>query len=129
MLKLRIGPVSVSQAPSGSGQKECWRCGAPFVCGAGDAGEDCWCKSAPPAPIQNADADCLCPTCLTDVAPAGRDVLSQPMPSPCIKLCRIDPESGLCSGCLRTLDEIAAWTAFSDQERQAVFDALPSRKI
>ena len=31
--------------------------------------------------------------------------------SPCIKVCVIDPASGLCTGCWRSLDEIAAWRA------------------
>ena len=31
------------------------------------------------------------------------------MPSPCISVCRMDAVSGLCEGCFRTLDEIAAW--------------------
>ena len=31
------------------------------------------------------------------------------LPSPCISVCRMDPASGLCQGCLRTIDEIVAW--------------------
>ncbi|WP_306027692.1 DUF1289 domain-containing protein [Stappia sp. MMSF_3263] len=48
--------------------------------------------------------------------------------SPCIKVCRIDPRSGLCTGCLRTLDEIAGWATLSAAERGAVMAALPSRQ-
>ena len=29
--------------------------------------------------------------------------------SPCINVCRMDARSGLCDGCYRTIDEIAAW--------------------
>ncbi len=47
--------------------------------------------------------------------------------SPCVKLCRIDPESGLCEGCGRTLGEIAAWTRMSDEERDAVMVDLAAR--
>ena len=37
------------------------------------------------------------------------EVWSRPEPqSPCRKVCVIHPESGLCIGCLRTIDEIAA---------------------
>lgn len=46
--------------------------------------------------------------------------------SPCIKLCRI--ESGLCLGCLRSLDEIAAWSAMTDADRRAVMAQLPARR-
>lgn len=47
--------------------------------------------------------------------------------SPCIKLCRIDPESGLCVGCLRTLDEIAGWAGFPAGQRRAIAQELPGR--
>ncbi|MGA1318970.1 MAG: DUF1289 domain-containing protein, partial [Rubrivivax sp.] len=29
------------------------------------------------------------------------------VPSPCINVCRIEPASGWCEGCARTLEEIA----------------------
>ncbi len=35
------------------------------------------------------------------------------VPSPCIRVCRMNPHSGLCEGCLRTLDEIIQWSAAS----------------
>lgn len=39
----------------------------------------------------------------------------------------MDPISGLCRGCQRTLDEIARWGEMSDAEREAVLAALPAR--
>lgn len=47
--------------------------------------------------------------------------------SPCIRVCRIDPANGLCTGCLRTLDEIAGWASFSEAERSAINAALADR--
>ena len=47
--------------------------------------------------------------------------------SPCTSVCTIDPSSGLCAGCLRTLDEIARWSAMDDDEKRAVIAALPDR--
>lgn len=47
--------------------------------------------------------------------------------SPCIKICVIHPESRLCTGCLRSIDEIGAWSAMSPQVRREIMDALPSR--
>jgi len=47
--------------------------------------------------------------------------------TPCIKVCRIDPHSGLCTGCLRSLDEIAAWGRMSSAERRRVMAELPRR--
>lgn len=49
------------------------------------------------------------------------------VPSPCINVCVIDPGTGWCRGCLRTLDEVAGWTAFSDAEKQAVLERLRER--
>jgi uncharacterized protein len=48
--------------------------------------------------------------------------------SPCIKVCQMDPQRGLCLGCARTLDEIARWGSMSDAEREAVLLLLDARK-
>lgn len=47
--------------------------------------------------------------------------------SPCIKVCMIHPESRLCTGCLRSIDEIAAWGRMTPQERHALIEELPER--
>ncbi|MEZ2405526.1 hypothetical protein GGC47_000230 [Bosea sp. OAE752] len=47
--------------------------------------------------------------------------------TPCIKVCVIDPASGLCEGCGRTLDEIAQWSGLSEAERLAIMAELPER--
>jgi predicted Fe-S protein YdhL (DUF1289 family) len=47
--------------------------------------------------------------------------------SPCIKLCTIDPRSGLCIGCGRTLAEIAAWSTMDETARQAIMHDLTTR--
>jgi predicted Fe-S protein YdhL (DUF1289 family) len=49
--------------------------------------------------------------------------------SPCVKVCRMDPERGLCLGCARTLDEIARWGGMSDEERARIMAELPLRGI
>jgi len=49
-------------------------------------------------------------------------------PSPCINLCKMDPASGLCAGCFRTLDEIASWSAMDDRRRRAVLAAIAARR-
>ena len=48
--------------------------------------------------------------------------------SPCTQVCRIDERSGLCEGCLRTLDEIAAWPNLSNAEQRVVWRALAQRR-
>nr|WP_269140172.1 DUF1289 domain-containing protein [Pseudothauera nasutitermitis] len=50
------------------------------------------------------------------------------MPSPCINVCRMEPDSGLCAGCLRTLDEIARWGAADDAERRRILAAVAGRR-
>lgn len=48
--------------------------------------------------------------------------------SPCRKVCMIHPDSGLCIGCFRTRDEIAAWPSMTSAERLARMAELPSRE-
>jgi predicted Fe-S protein YdhL (DUF1289 family) len=48
--------------------------------------------------------------------------------SPCISVCAIDPRTGLCAGCFRSLDEIAGWITLSNDEKRAVVAALPARR-
>jgi len=50
-----------------------------------------------------------------------------PIASPCNKVCTIDPRSGLCRGCGRTLSEIAQWGSLADSERQRIMAELPER--
>lgn len=50
-----------------------------------------------------------------------------PVTSPCLQLCAIDPHSGLCRGCGRTIHEIAAWSTMPEPERRAVMACLPAR--
>lgn len=47
--------------------------------------------------------------------------------SPCINVCRLDPATGCCLGCRRSLDEIAAWSALDDGARRAVWARLARR--
>ena len=49
------------------------------------------------------------------------------METPCIKICVLDPVRQLCSGCGRTLDEIAEWSALSDEARKHIMAQLPMR--
>ena len=51
-----------------------------------------------------------------------------PIATPCIKICFVDGESGLCLGCYRGLPEIAQWSRFTDAERAAIMAELPSRR-
>ena len=62
---------------------------------------------------------------------ANVDLIALPMndnpQSPCTGVCRMDHHTDLCTGCLRTLDEIAAWGRLSVASRRDVIERLRSR--
>jgi predicted Fe-S protein YdhL (DUF1289 family) len=51
-----------------------------------------------------------------------------PIATPCIKVCVIDGESGLCLGCQRTLPEVASWGRLTAAERAAIMAGLAERR-
>ena len=53
--------------------------------------------------------------------------MPQPIQSPCTRVCAIDSGTGLCTGCGRTLDEIARWSQMTDDERRRIMSSLPHR--
>ena len=55
--------------------------------------------------------------------------MNTPVPSPCINVCRMDAASGWCEGCLRTLDEIAAWGQLDDATKRSVLLQLRERRV
>jgi predicted Fe-S protein YdhL (DUF1289 family) len=50
------------------------------------------------------------------------------MDTPCINVCVIEPESGHCAGCGRTLSEIAAWSTMTAAQRREIMADLASRR-
>ena len=49
--------------------------------------------------------------------------------TPCVNICVIHPDAGVCVGCYRTRDEIAGWSRLTDDERRAIMDGLATREI
>ena len=47
--------------------------------------------------------------------------------SPCIKVCVIHPVERICTGCLRTMDEIGSWSRMTPEARRAIMEDLPAR--
>jgi predicted Fe-S protein YdhL (DUF1289 family) len=45
-----------------------------------------------------------------------------------VSICRIDADSGLCTGCQRTLDEIAEWGTMADAGRLEVWGRIVQRR-
>jgi predicted Fe-S protein YdhL (DUF1289 family) len=54
--------------------------------------------------------------------------MQTPVPSPCISLCQIAPETGLCRGCMRTIDEIVNWGSASDDYKRGVWAEIRRRE-
>jgi predicted Fe-S protein YdhL (DUF1289 family) len=52
----------------------------------------------------------------------------RPVVTPCVKVCIVDGESGLCLGCYRTLREVAQWASLAESERERIMNALPARR-
>lgn len=51
-----------------------------------------------------------------------------PVPSPCINICRMNPRTGLCEGCFRTIDEIAQWGIATNEMKRAVWVEIRRRQ-
>lgn len=47
--------------------------------------------------------------------------------TPCLRVCLLDAESGLCEGCGRTRDEIARWGSMTEADRLAIMRDLDRR--
>ena len=48
--------------------------------------------------------------------------------SPCINICKMDSASGLCRGCLRTIDEITLWSRADESARSDILVAVAKRR-
>jgi uncharacterized protein len=53
----------------------------------------------------------------------------RPPSSPCVKICVMDPLSGLCIGCGRTTEEIAAWPYLGEPDRLQIMAGLEARLV
>jgi hypothetical protein len=60
---------------------------------------------------------------MTDESPWKRNEVE----SPCVKICVVHPQAGICTGCLRSIDEITRWSKMTPEERHEIMTALPDR--
>jgi hypothetical protein len=59
---------------------------------------------------------------------AARELLKEETPlSPCISVCRMSDQSGLCEGCFRTLDEITGWGHRTPEAKRDVWRLIQHR--
>lgn len=52
---------------------------------------------------------------------------AEPVPSPCISVCRMSPDRSHCEGCFRTLDEIRIWSRADADARRGIWTQLLAR--
>ncbi|MBC3862703.1 DUF1289 domain-containing protein [Undibacterium jejuense] len=54
-------------------------------------------------------------------------VATEPVPSPCVGVCKMDEKAGWCAGCFRTIDELTAWSTASNQSKLQVWRLVKHR--
>lgn len=47
--------------------------------------------------------------------------------SPCVRICVVHPEARICTGCMRTIDEITQWSRMTPEKRRDIMAELPGR--
>lgn len=50
------------------------------------------------------------------------------VPSPCINVCKMNAQTGLCEGCLRTIHEIAQWSTATEDAKRAIWREIKRRE-
>jgi len=60
---------------------------------------------------------------MTDPPGGKRDEID----SPCVRICVVHPEVRICTGCYRTIDEIAQWSRMTPKQRHEIMAELPNR--
>ncbi|WP_309604957.1 DUF1289 domain-containing protein [Phenylobacterium sp.] len=65
---------------------------------------------------------------MDDTPPSRPDGPPPPIKTPCIQVCVIDGETGLCMGCYRQLSEVAGWSRLTDTDRARIMTELPDRR-
>ncbi len=57
-------------------------------------------------------------------SPAGASIAS-----PCISVCRIQADTGLCEGCFRTIAEITAWSRADEADKRQIWRVIAQRAL
>ena len=50
------------------------------------------------------------------------------LPSPCTSVCIMAPDTGLCQGCQRTIDEVIDWSTASEAQKRSIWLAILQRR-
>lgn len=54
--------------------------------------------------------------------------MTQPIASPCVGICTLDQDREICTGCYRSLDEIASWSRLGPEAKARIIRDLPARR-
>ena len=49
------------------------------------------------------------------------------VPSPCISVCTMDFDGNFCTGCWRSIDEIAVWSRCDDTQKKVIWAHIADR--
>lgn len=60
--------------------------------------------------------------------PPPTETTAMSVPSPCINICRMSPDTGWCEGCQRTIDEITRWSRTTYDDRRGILAAVAERR-
>jgi hypothetical protein len=55
-------------------------------------------------------------------------MLADSLPSPCVSICRMNEATGLCEGCLRSIEEIAQWGGADDDGKRTILARIAQRR-
>jgi len=53
--------------------------------------------------------------------------MTENIPSPCVSVCQMDAQSGLCVGCYRSLEEIRDWSVLGANKKKVVWSVIEQR--
>lgn len=57
------------------------------------------------------------------------EIFKPEVKSPCVEVCFLNFEQGMCMGCKRTLNEIENWSSMSTEQKRALVEALKTREL
>jgi predicted Fe-S protein YdhL (DUF1289 family) len=63
---------------------------------------------------------------LYDFDPAAADP-REPVPSPCVGICKMDERHAWCAGCFRTVEELTVWSTASNVTKLHVWQQIKER--
>jgi len=89
--------------------------------------EDIWAAAGHPHAVFSLTAEALVRLSGGQVMDASVEAQPQPIPSPCISVCQINPVTAMCTGCLRSLPEIASWSQANDAEKKRIWALIAER--